>query len=282
MTPEEAAARIAALKKILTQRLDNKSAANESNAICLRKSLLFSASAKSGVLSRQQFAHAFERLGAGFSPAVRAGGRARRAVRPASPQRALTRAAPPPSGCDQDLELLFDASATEGSADGHEEHVDVQAFVEAVTSREEWGPLRGSDFVTRISERHGDSPRVGKKTYHNSQPAAEPPFAVSRGPIPAPTRSPIKKTSNTPSLEGGIFAPAPPVRAPAVPSIKNSSTLSLGHAQWTPSDGGSQRPAFSAAAKKTSNTPSVPGGIFAPGSADDFRVKAELFVRPGY
>lgn len=90
MTPEEAAARIAALKKILTQRLDNKSAANESNAICLRKSLLFSASAKSGVLSRQQFAHAFERLGAGFSPAVRAGGRARRAVRPASLQRALT------------------------------------------------------------------------------------------------------------------------------------------------------------------------------------------------
>lgn len=72
LTPEQAAARINELKKALNQRLENKSAANEGNSICLRKALRFSDLGATNTLNHEQWVQAFVRLGAQFSEAVRA------------------------------------------------------------------------------------------------------------------------------------------------------------------------------------------------------------------
>lgn len=153
-------------------------------------------------------------------------------------------------------------------------------FVEAMTSGVAHGPLVGSDFITVISERHGVTPREGKRTYDDRLFNKPPPYALGESePNPQPRRI-IEKSTNTSSVQGGIFAPAPPIVAPEMPSIKNSSTLSLAHAEWEPSQ--SEMPAPPVSMKRMSNTSSVPGGIFAEGSADDFRVRGSIFVRPGY
>lgn len=78
LTAEEAAARIEVLKKAINQRLDNKSAANEGNASCLRKALRFSDLGATNTLNKEQWVQAFVRLGAQLSEAV---GAARVALR---------------------------------------------------------------------------------------------------------------------------------------------------------------------------------------------------------
>ncbi|KAG8464431.1 hypothetical protein KFE25_003494 [Diacronema lutheri] len=248
LSPDEARARIEVLKKLLNQRLENKSSRNEGNASCLRKALRFTDIGATNKLNHEQWIQAFVRLGAQLS--------------------------------DADLNLLFYAFATEED-EGGAPAVDYVRFVDAMTSGDDLGPLRGADFVTVMSDRHGARPREGKRTYDDRLFNKPPPYALGDSePNPQPRRV-AEKTTNTPSVAGGIFAIAPPIVAPEVPSVKNFSTLSLAHSEWKPSDEGEHNPAFGTTVKRMSNTSSVPGGIFAPGSADDFRVRG-LFVRPGY
>jgi len=302
LSPDEARARIEVLKKLLNQRLENKSSRNEGNASCLRKALRFTDIGATNKLNHEQWIQAFVRLGAQLSDAVSA----RPATATHSPHvcrralccaRACALGAGPyqlqPLGADaraptargarrppQDLNLLFYAFATEED-EGGAPAVDYVRFVDAMTSGDDLGPLRGADFVTVMSDRHGARPREGKRTYDDRLFNKPPPYALGDSePNPQPRRV-AEKTTNTPSVAGGIFAIAPPIVAPEVPSVKNFSTLSLAHSEWKPSDEGEHNPAFGTTVKRMSNTSSVPGGIFAPGSADDFRVRG-LFVRPGY
>jgi hypothetical protein len=159
--------------------------------------------------------------------------------------------------------------------------VDYARFVEAMTTGQALGPLAGQDFVTVISDRHGERPREGKRTYEDRLFNKPPPYALGdTEPNPAPRRI-VEKTTNTPSIAGGIFGPAPPIVAPTHPSIKNRSTVTLEHSQWARSSKGETAAAFGETQKRMSNSSSVPGGIFASGRTEDFRVRG-VFVRPGY
>ncbi|KAJ1629882.1 hypothetical protein T492DRAFT_1007572 [Pavlovales sp. CCMP2436] len=246
LTMEESVARIEVLKKLLNQRLDNKSARNESNASCLRKNLKFADLGGANALTREQWVGAFQRLGAQMAEA--------------------------------DVDLLFWAFQADG---GEEPLVDYHRFAEAMTTGVALGPLAGTDFVTMMSDRHGAKPHEGKRTYDKKLSIGPPPYALGDS---EPNQRPHRyaaKTTNTPSVVGGIFAPPPPIIAPQHPSIKNSSTLSLAHSVWKPSGDMGDSQAFNTTEKRMSNTSSLPGGIFSAGTTEDFRVKG-LFVRPGY
>lgn len=182
----------------------------------------------------------------------------------------------------QDIGLLFDLFSSDGGELG-EPVVVWSKFVEAMTSGEALGPLAGEDFVTKMSVKHGERPREGKRTYDDvlfNKPA---PYALGDAEETVVPRRVPEKSTNTPSVEGGIFAPAPPIVPPVHPSIKNASTLSLAHAEWKPSESAPlpRTTPSGEPVRMGNNGSSVPGGIFAEGRTEDFRVKG-LFIRPGY
>mmetsp|Transcript_10415 Transcript_10415/g.27053 ORF Transcript_10415/g.27053 Transcript_10415/m.27053 type:complete len:268 (-) Transcript_10415:181-984(-) len=252
LNPAQTAERLETLKRHLNARLENKSARNEGNAQCLRRALKFGDLGDKGALTYKQWCASFERLGAELT--------------------------------HDDIALLFELFASDGGDAIGEPVVVYPKFVEAMTSGEAVGPLTGEDFVTKMSQKHGEKAREGKRTYDDRLFNKPPPYALGeREEVVAPRRI-AEKSTNMPSVEGGIFAPAPPVVPPAHPSIKNASTLSLAHAEWTPSE---TAPVPSDAAPplahvRHGNASSVPGGIFAEGRTEDFRVRSGHFIRPGY
>lgn len=194
-------------------------------------------------------------------------------------RRFSSRRIPPSTAADtQDINLLFNTFREKG--DNVPLAVSYNTFVDEMTQNESLGPLAGEDFITKMSLRHGAHPREGKRTYDDVLFNKPPPYALGDY-EEGPPRAVKEKTTNTPSIKGGIFGPAPPIVAPERPSVKNSSTISLVHAEWNASQSAELAAQPSLLAKPRSNDSSVPGGIFAQGRTEDFRVRG-LFVRPGY